>query len=744
MQPRMFDLGDRSGAAGGGTSRRGFLKGVALATGALVIPVSLVQRAAAAAQPSYEITDWIRLEPSGRTIIGVSQCEVGQGVYTGLPQIVADELDADWASVSVEFVTGRDAYRTAAANEELQQFVGASMSATMFHDRLRIAGAQAREALVQAAAARFKARVTQCEAKQGRVTHLPTGRSLAYGELAADAAKLPLNPKPQLKAPSQRQLIGQNLRRLDTPSKVDGSAIFGIDVRVPDMLFGAVRMAPTQTGKVLAVKNEAAIRARPGIKAVVTAPFWPRPAHNTVIVVADSYWAAKQAADALEIDFDEGASAGLDSRKIMDQRLAALDDDKAVVATQVGNADAMLAAAGDNMIEARYHTPYLVHATMEPVVATAHVRDGEIEVWGPIQGQDMVRRTLGRYFNMAPDKVIVNTTFLGGSFGRKYVPDFVLHAAVASKAVGRPVKVIRSREDDVRHGYYRPCASARFRAVLGADGYPTALHARVVGESLYAMIKPKAMEAAGGWDETMLDSIYDLAYAVPNLTVDNVNVKQPIPVSFMRSVGSTSAVFFLESFINELADAANSDPYLYRRHLLAHDPYAIAVLDRVVEAAGWSKAAPAGIHRGFAFNLYTGRGGAFKTYVAQVVEVEMVKGRVAVRRVVCAVDTGTVINPGLVKANIEGGIGFALTNTLKSEITFANGAVEQSNFHDYPLLGISEMPRIEVVLVNSDRPPQGCGEVALAPVAPAVAQAVYRATKTRLRAMPFTQDVRPG
>jgi isoquinoline 1-oxidoreductase beta subunit len=735
MQRPVFDLGERAG----GTSRRGFLKGAALAAGALIVPVSIVRQTAASEPSNYEITDWIRIEPTGRTIIGVSQCEVGQGIYTGLSQLVADELEADWASVSVEFVTGRDAYRTAAANEELQQFVGASMSMTQFHQRVRVAGAQAREALIQAAAARLRVRVTQCEASKGRVTHLQTGRSIGYGDLARDAAKLPLNPTPQLKPASERRLIGQNLKRLDTPAKVDGSAIFGIDVRVPNMLFGAVHMAPTQTGKFIAVKNEAEILARPGVKAVVSAPFWPQPAHTTVIVVADSYWIAKQAADALVVEFEDGAAAGLNSRKIMDQRLAALDSDKAVVATNIGDAVSILNASGNKMIEAQYHTPYLVHATMEPVVATAHVRDDEIEVWGPIQGQDIVRKTLGKNFGIAPDRVIVNTTFLGGSFGRKYVPDFVLHAAVASKAVGRPVKVIRSREEDIRHGYYRPCASARFRAVLETDGYPKAMHARVVGESLYAMIKPKAMEAAGGWDETMLDAIYDLAYAVPNLTVDNVNVKQPIPVSFMRSVGSTSAVFFLESFINELADAANIDPYLYRRHLLAHDPLALAVLDRVVEASEWNKPAPRDIHRGLAFNLYTGRGGAFKTYVAQVVEIEMVKGQIAVRRIVCAVDTGTVINPGLVKANIEGGIGFALTNTLKSEITFAKGGVEQSNFHDYPLLSLSEMPRVEVVLMDSDRPPQGCGEVSLAPVAPAVAHAVYRATNKRLRAMPFAQ-----
>jgi isoquinoline 1-oxidoreductase beta subunit len=736
LKAELAKLGLPGQAAPSRTSRRNFLKGVALAAGSLLVPISLVRGADA----SYEITDWVRLDPSGRTIIGVSQCEVGQGTFTGLPQIVADELDADWSTVSVEFVTGRNAYRITAANEESQQFVGASMSVTQFTQRLRTAGAQAREALIQAAAARFKTRFTLCETKQGRVYHAPTGRSFSYGELAEDAAKLPLNPEPRLKSTSERTLIGKNLRRLDTPAKVDGSAIFGIDVRVPDMLFGAVRMAPTQTGKVIAIQNEAEIRMRPGVKAVVKAPFWPRNLLNAVIVVADSYWIAKTAADALIIEFDEGAAAGLHSAKIMEQRLAALDTDKAVVATRIGDAQAEFDAAPGKVIEASYHTPYLVHATMEPVVATVHVRDGEIEVWGPVQGQDMVRWTMAKNFDIPADKVIVHTTFLGGSYGRKYVPDFVLHAAVASKAVGRPVKVIRSREDDIRHGYYRPCASARFRAVLGKDGYPVAMHARVVGESLYAMIKPKAMVAAGGWDETMLDSIYDLAYAVPNLTVDNLDVKQPIPVSFMRSVGSTSAVFFLESFINELADAAGIDPYQYRRRMLSHDPHAIAVLDRVVDASGWNKPPPKGIYRGLAFNLYTGRGGAFKTYVAHVVEVEIVKGAPAVRRVVCVVDAGTIINPGLVKANIEGGIGFALTNTLKSEITFANGGVEQSNFHDYPLLSLSEMPKIDVVLIDSDRPPQGCGEVSLAPVAPAVAHAIYRGTKARLRSMPFRQQ----
>jgi isoquinoline 1-oxidoreductase beta subunit len=721
------------------TGRRGFLKAALATAGSLMIPLSCVQ--AAGTDGFVEITDWVRLDADGTTIIGLSQCEVGQGTYTGMPQVLADELDADWRKVRVEFVTGRDAYRLSAAYEPPQQFVGASMSATMLFTRLRIAGAQAREALTQAGATRLGVRPTQCHTSNGRVIHSASGRSLGYGELAADAAKLRLNPSPALKTASQRTLIGKELARLDTPMKVDGSAVFGIDVKVPGMLAAAARMVPAYTGKVLGIRNEAAIRARPGVRDIVIAPTWPKPVPNTVIVIADSYWIAKQAADALELDVDAGAGAQVGSDRIMQQRLAALDAPDAVVAARSGDTQAVFSSHPGKPVEASYHTPYIVHATMEPVVATVHVRGGEIEVWGPIQGQDMVRESLSRAFKIPAEKVIVHTTFLGGSFGRKYVPDFVLHAAYASKAVGKPVKLIRSREGDIQHGFYRPGVSAKFRAVLDKDGYPQAMHARVVGQSLYGVIKQEKMAAAGGWDETMVESIYDLIYGIPNLTVDAIDVKQPIPVSFLRSVGSTSSVFFLESFINELADHAGIDGYRYRRKLLAHDARALAVLDRTAQAAGWNKPAPKGTYRGIAFNVYTGRGGAFQTYVALVAEIVVVKGEVRVRRVVCGVDAGTVINPGLVRANIEGGIGFALTNTFKSEITFAQGAAVQSNFHDYPLLTLAEMPKIEVVLVPSDRPPQGCGEVALGPVAPAVASAIFRASGQRLRSMPMARRV---
>lgn len=724
-------------------ARRDFLKTGFVLAGSLVLPLTWSTHAAAAedvkdagkdaAQGTgfHEINDWVRVDPDGRTIIGLSQCEVGQGVYTGLPQVLADEMDADWRLVSVAFVTGRDAYRIAAANEMPQQFVGASMSVTMFYTRLRTAGAQARGAFLRAGAHRLGVRPTQCTAKSGRVIHLQTGRSVAYGELLADVAKLPLDPQPRLKPESAHTLIGQRLHKLDVPAKVSGRAQFGVDVNVPGMLHGALKMAPTLNGKPVAVRNRDAVRALPGVVEVVQAK-------DAVIVVAASWWQAKKGCDALEVQWDDGGVAPFDSATILAQRKAALIAPQAVVATRIGDAPARFEGA-QTVVEADYHTPYIVHATLEPVNATVHVREHDIEVWGPIQGQDKVRWTLCAIFKVPADKVIVNTTFLGGSFGRKYVPDFVIHAAVASKAVGRPVKVIRSREDDIRHGFYRPGVSARMRAVLGADGYPEAMHLRVVGQSLYWSIKRDYFEKAGGWDETMLDGLYDLGYRVPNLLVDSVNVVQPIPVSFMRSVGSTSSVFFLESFINELARAANLDPLQYRRTLLRDDPLAVRVLDQTAAKANWSGKPAAGVHRGIAYCLYTGRGGAFTTYVATIVELRMVDGKAKLERVVCGVDCGRAINPMLIEEMVEGGIGFALTNTFRSEITFKDGAVEQQNFSDYPLLWLAQMPKIEVVIVESDRAPQGCGEVALPPVAPAVAEAIYQATGARLRTMPLDQ-----
>jgi isoquinoline 1-oxidoreductase beta subunit len=411
-----------------------------------------------------------------------------------------------------------------------------------------------------------------------------------------------------------------------------------------------------------------------------------------------------------------------------------------VTALTRGKPKKLLRDRAVSVIERRFVLPHIAHAPLEPVNATASYGDGKVEVWGPIQSVTACQEAVARAVGCAAEDVKVNVTFLGGSFGRKIVPDFVVQAALASKAVGRPVKLIRSREEDMQHDVYRPNAGGRFRAVVDARGYPLAVHARVAGQSLFAATRKGWLDRTpeGVWDESMVDGIYNQSYRLPHFLVETIDTPLPVPVYFMRSVGSTAAVFFWESFISELAARAHIDQYAYRRNLLSGDPLALRVLDAAAQASGWGSRSDT--IRGIAYNCYVGRGGRFKTYVAEVVELARVDDRFAVKRIFCAVDAGLAVNPNTLKAQIEGGIGFALTNTLKSRITFLDGGAVQSNFFDYPLLRIDEMPEIVPIVLASDRPPQGVGEVMLAPVAPAVAQALLKATGRRLDAMPFSED----
>src|SRR5262247_2309759 len=567
-------------------------------------------------------------------------------------------------------------------------------------------------------------------------------------------AKLPLSVTPALKHSDKFQLIGKPVPRLDTPAKCNGSAIFGIDVAVPDMLNAAIKSARSFTGQLVAIKNEAEILAMPGVRAVVKIPvvavanedagFKPaegsRPDHyNAVCVVADHFWQARRAIDLLDVEFDAGTDGDLSTAKINAMLGAALNAEKGVTALVEGRPREILEEREAAVIERRFLLPHIAHAPMEPVNATASYGDGAIEVWGPIQAVAACQEAVAHAVGCAAADVKVNVTFLGGSFGRKIVPDFVVQAVHALKAVGRPVKLIRSREEDMQHDVYRPNAGGRLRAVLDDAGYPLAIHVRVAGQSLVGAVRKSWLDHTpeGDWDESMVDGIYNQSYRLPHFLVETVDTPLPIPVYFMRSVGSTAAVFFWESFISELAQRAKVDQYAYRRNLLSDDPLALRVLDAAAQAAGWAAPAPPNTFRGIAYNCYIGRGGRFKTYVAEVVELARVAGRLAVKRVFCAVDPGLVVNPNTLHAQIEGGIGFALTNTLKSRITFSNGGAEQSNFFDYQLLRMDEMPEIVLIVLDSDRPPQGFGEVVLAPVAPALAQAVLSATGRRLDVMPF-------
>jgi isoquinoline 1-oxidoreductase beta subunit len=736
-------------------SRRSVLLGSVSSAAGLLIPllppssVSMAGTSDAAA----DITDWIMIAPDGQVTLGLSQPEVGQGSYTVLPAILAEELDADWRRIAVRFVSGKNAYKIAFKQEAPAQKEGASMSTTVLYDRLRRAGAAARDVLTRAAAGRWQVDPASCRTENGYVLN-PRGERLGYGELAREAAGLPLAADPPLKQPTRFELIGKPLPRLDTAAKCDGSATFGIDVSVPGLLNAAIRIAPAFGGSVKAIHNEAAVLAMPGVHAVVKIPAVavaneePGTQHpgvarlphmQAIVVVADHFWQASRAVAALDIEFDHGPFADLSSAAIDAAIEAGFAADRGVPALHRGDPMTPLRQPGATVIERRYVLPHIAHAPMEPVNATASYGDGGVEVWGPVQSVTPCQEAVAAAVGCAPDAVKVNVTFIGGSFGRKIVPDFVVQAALASKAIGRPVKLIRSREQDLRHDTFRPNAGGLLRAVLDGAGYPLAVQARVVGQSLFGATRKIWLDHTpeGDWDESMVDGIYNQSYRLPNFLVETIDTPLPIPVYFMRSVGSTAGVFFWESFISTLADQAGIDQYVYRRNLLTDDPLALRVLDAVAQASGWSAPPPAGTHRGIAYNCYVGRGGRFRTYVAEVVELANVSGRLVVRRVFCAVDPGLVVNPNTLAAQIEGGIGFAMTTALKSRITFADGGTVETNFTDYPLLSVDEMPDIVPIIIASDRPPQGFGEVVLAPLAPAIAQAVRHATGRELTTMPF-------
>jgi len=739
-------------------SRRRVLAATTLSAASLLVPITTVPVHPEAEQGGAPtpITDWIEIAPDGAITLGLSQPEVGQGSYTVLPTILAEELDADWQRISVKFVTGKEAYKIAFKQEAPVQKEGASMSTTVLYERLRRAGAAARNAMVRAAAQHWGIASDACRTEMSYVIG-PRGERLSYGELAPAAAKLPLDLDPQLKRPADFRLIGKPLPRLDTPAKSNGRALFGIDLAVPNMLNAAIRMAPSFTGRVVAIRNGAEVLQMPGVRAVVRIPAvavaneepgsqHPRlaqvPGAEAVCVVADHFWQANRAIAMLDIEFDRGDFGELSSAAINDKIEEGFAAGRGVEALRRGDPQTLLAQAGSAIIERRYVLPHIAHAPMEPVNAIADYRNGDVEVFGPIQSVAACQDAVAAAVGCSPDAVKVNVAFLGGSFGRKIVPDFVVQAVHASKAVGRPVKLIRSREQDMRHDTYRPNAGGLFRACVDNAGYPLAVQARVVGQSLFGATRKSWLDHTpeGDWDESMVDGIYNQTYRLPNFLVETIDTPLPIPVYFMRSVGSTAGVFFWESFISALAHRAGLDQYAYRRALLDADPLGMRVLDAVAQESRWTTPPPRGIHRGIAYNCYVGRGGRFKTYVAQVVELVAQESRLKVRRVYCAVDPGLVVNPNTLTAQIEGGIGFAMTTALKSKITFAQGGAVETNFTDYPLIGIGEMPEIVPIILPSDRPPQGFGEVVLAPLAPAIAQAVLKATGRELLTMPFPDD----
>lgn len=669
------------------------------------------------------ITAWVRVGSDNRVTIIASQAELGQGISTTLPAVLADELSADWRSVDVESAPFDVAYRNPRAN---WMFTGNSESVQSFLDLMRTMGAAAREMLVLTAAQRWQVPAEQCRADASRVLHSATRRAISFGELAVDAAKLPVPQSPKLKPKSELKLVGRSLPRIDVPEKVDGSAVFGLDFRVPGMLSAAIRTAPTIGGTLRSV-DEAALKSRTGVRAVVRLP-------NGVAIVADKYHHARSALIAIPPVFDAGPNESLSSATIDASYREILDKGPWATPVNEGKAADLLAAATAR-VSADYESPFAAHATMEPMNCTAHVTADRCEIWAPTQGQEAAHLTLKFALGLKDEQIIINrTAAIGGGFGRRLLPDFVVQAALVSKAVGQPVKIIWDREEDMLHDMYRPATATRLAAMLGNDGLPEAIHVKHASPTILLPVFPpiKKVIDERGIDPSALEGLLHTRYALPNRRVDFHLLKTPIPTSVMRGTGYGPTIFALESFVDELAHAAKVDPYQYRRRLLAKDKRALAVLDRAAELGEWRKAPTKGRGRGIAF------ADAFGTLIAQVIEVEVAGTAVKLRKISTAVDCGEVLDPGIAAAGIEGGIVFGLAY-CKAEVTFRGGRVREGNLDSYELPYLAETPPLATAFIAGGGKLGGIGEVSPVTVPPALANAIFAATAKRLRSMPLAR-----
>jgi isoquinoline 1-oxidoreductase subunit beta len=718
-------------------SRRTFLRVGAAGGGGLLLSFrrpALVRRAAAATPPADTLARdaFIRIDRAGRVTLILHKVEMGQGTYTSMPMLLAEELEVDLDHIQLEPAPPDDKLYA----EPLFGFqvTGGSSSVRGAWEPLRRAGATARNLLVSAAAETWQVDAAACRAEHGAVIHLPTGRTLTYGALVEKAATLPVPSHVALKDRKDFKLIGTPARRLDGRAKVDGTAQFGIDVRLPGMKIATVAACPVFGGKLAGVDDTKAKTIK-GVHQVVRL-------ENAVAVVAEHMWAAQQGLAALDIRWDEGANARLSTADIVGQ-LEAASRKPGVVARKHGDVAKAMAGAA-HTAEAVYEVPFLAHATMEPINCTVQVRKDGCDVWVGTQVQARAQAAAARATGLPAEKVRVHNHLLGGGFGRRLEVDFIFQAAQIAKQVEGPVKVVWTREEDIQHDMYRPYYYDRISAGLDERGMPIAWSHRLAGPSILARWAPKtlrAMRAIGfrrviatvkGVDLDVVEGAAEPLYDLPNLLVDYVRQEPPgIPTAFWRGVGPTHSVFVVESFIDELAAVARQDPVAYRRALLGKSSRARAVLDLAAEKAGWGRPLPPGSGRGVSVQY------AFGSYVAQVAEVTVSKDSgVRVPRVVCAVDCGIIVNPDTVKAQMESGIIFGLTAALFGEITLKGGRVEQHNFNDYRMLRINEAPEIEVYLVNSDAAPGGIGEAGTAALAPALTNAIFTATGRRIRKLP--------
>jgi isoquinoline 1-oxidoreductase subunit beta len=709
--------------------RREFLKaGAALGGGLLIslyVPefVSAARAADSAAKP-VALNAFVCIGTDDSVTVISNHSEMGQGIYTSLPMLLNEELEADWARIRVESSPVDAVYNHTVFGIMM---TGGSTTTNSEYDRFRKMGAMARIMIIAAAAQSWNVDPQSCRAEKSYVIHTPTGRRASYGSVAEAASKIAPPKDIPLKDPKDFTLVGKPMHRLDTPSKTNGTAQFGLDVYIPGMLTAVVARAPVFGGKVVSFNADQA-KAIPGVVNVVQVP-------SGVAVIAKGFWTAKLGREKLEINWDEGPGAGISTVE-MREKYSAMSKTPGLVAKKVGDPAVALAGAAKT-ITAEYEVPYLAHCMMEPLNTVVDLHEDRCEIWTGSQFQTGDRAAAAKVAGLKPEQVTLHTMLLGGGFGRRanVASDFVTEATEVAKAAKAPVKVVWTREDDIRGGWYRPMWYDHFAAGLDASGNPVAWTHTIVGQSIMTGTMFESFGVKDGIDSTSVEGAADILYGIPNLQVELHTTKNEVPVQWWRSVGHSHTGFSVEAFLDEVAHAGGKDPYQLRRTLLANEPRMLAVLDLAAQNANWGSALPAGRARGIATHF------SFDSYVAQVAEVSVEKdGTVRVHRVVAAVDCGRTVNPDTVKGQIEGGIIFGLTAALKTEITLEKGRVQQRNFNDYPMVRMFESPVIEVFIVPSTEHPTGVGEPGVPPVAPAVANAIFAATGKRVRRLPIKPE----
>jgi isoquinoline 1-oxidoreductase beta subunit len=706
--------------------RRSFLTAAAAVGGGLSLGWS-IPKAAAQSANGAELGIWVVIQPDDTTVVRIARSEMGQGTLTGLAQLVADELDADWRFVKAEYVAPEVNLANKRAWGDMS--TGGSRGIRASVDYVRKGGAVGRAMLIEAAAKQWAVPVGECSAAMSVITHKPTGKRLRYGEIAAEAAKLTPPTDVKVKTPAEWTLIGRGVKRLDTPDKLSGKTVFAIDVRLPNMLSAAIAQCPVFGGKLKSF-DASKISAMKGVQKVV------RVDDSSVAVVADKWFLAKTALAALPIVWDEGPNASVDSKQIDELLKTGLDAKEAALGQRHGDIDAALAGAAIK-VEAVYGTQFQNHATLEPMNCTAKWDDGKVEIWVGSQNGDASLAAAAEAAGVKLDAVTVHKHHLGGGFGRRGQQDYVRQAVLIAKQVpGRPVKLIWSREEDMQHGFYRPITQCKLSAGLDAQGNVTGLHARISGQSILAYLAPQRMEngvdrvAFQGWIPDEFGYM-----AIPNLLIDHAVRNTHVPVGFWRGVNTNQNALYMECFIDEVAHAAKQDPLEFRRSLMTKNPKHLAVLNAVAERAGWGTPLPKGVYRGIAQTC------GFGSYTSAVAEVSVSpKGELKIHRIVCASDSGYVVNPDQVAGQIEGSFVYGLSSVLFSKITIDKGRVVQSNFNDNEVMRLADMPRVESVLVPSGGFWGGVGEPTIAVAGPAVLNAIFAATGKRIRALPLSPE----